>query len=424
MTVADGAEPTEPTEPIDRPPRLDHLSVAVLGLVTIAAYGSWYYAFGVLFDPILADTGWSESTIALAFSIGIVANGFASMAGGRVLDRAGSRVVLLIGGLGGGLGLLATSVAPNPVVFALVSAVAMGLLGGFGFYHVTMTCAVRLNPDRSARAIAVLTIWGAFASAIYLPSTAALVDRFDWRVTVRILAVVVMAVFLMAATVLRPVRPETTEAPASMRRILLSTIDRPERRAFTLALALGWVAMSTILVYQVPVMTAAGLPLATAATVAGLRGFSQTAGRIPLGPIVERLGSSRSVALALGSISVSGVVLAFSGRVVPAVIFALLAGFGIGAMSPLQGIVVEELFDRDTLGATMGSYGLIGMGGGAIGPALAGILADTSGSRRGVTVIIVVCALVAAALALRIAPAQAADAAELGGSDYQHLPAV
>ncbi len=201
-----------------------------------------------------------------------------------------------------------------------------------------------------------------------------------------------------------------------MGRILLGTIDRPERRAFTLAVALGWVAMSTILVYQVPVMTAAGLPLATAATVAGLRGMSQTAGRIPLAPIVRRLGSARSVALALTSIAAGGVVLAFSGRVVPAVVFALLAGFGIGAMSPLQGIVVEELFDRETLGATMGSYGLIGMGGGAIGPAMAGLLADTSGSRRIVTVIIVVCGLSAAVLALRIGGAPATGSARADAS--------
>ena len=103
----------------------------------------------------------------------------------------------------------------------------------------------------------MLTIWGAFASAIYLPATATLVERFDWRVTVRILAVVVAAVFLVAATVLRPVRPEPSDEPSSIRQILSATIDRPERRALTLALVLGWTAMSTILVYQVPAMTAA-----------------------------------------------------------------------------------------------------------------------------------------------------------------------
>ncbi len=400
------------------PGRIDHVAVAVLGLVTIAAYGSWYYAFGVLFDPILTATGWRESTVAASFSVGIVVNGFASMAGGRLLDRLGSRTVFLIGGIGGGAALAATSLAPDPLVFALTSAVAMGLLGGFGFYHVTMTCAVRLHPERSARAIAVLTIWGAFASAIYLPATAALVDRYDWRPTIRILAVIVAAVFVLAAVVLRPVRPEPSdEPPASMLRILARTVDRPDRRAFTLALALGWIAMSTILVYQVPVMTAAGLPLATAATVAGLRGFSQTAGRIPLGPIVERLGSARSMSLALGAIAAGGVVLAFAGHIAPAIAFALLAGFGIGAMSPLQGIVVEELFDRDTLGATMGSYNLIGMGGGALGPALAGVLADSSGSRRLVTGVIVVCAIAASILALRIGTGAAPPGRPSGGGD-------
>ena len=82
--------------------------------------------------------------------------------------------------------------------------------------------------------------------------------------------------------------------------------------------------------------------------------------------MVERLGSARSVSLALAAIAASGVVLAVPGGG-PAIAFALLAGFGIGAMSPLQGIVVEELYDRETLGATMGSYNLIGWGGAAGG---------------------------------------------------------
>ncbi|KAG1648467.1 hypothetical protein GQR58_029803 [Nymphon striatum] len=40
-----------------------------------------------------------------------------------------------------------------------------------------MTTAVRLNPDEPSRAIAVLTIWGALASAIFLPLTAWLEDE-------------------------------------------------------------------------------------------------------------------------------------------------------------------------------------------------------------------------------------------------------
>ena len=41
-------------------PRIDHVSIGLLGILTICAYGSWYYSFGVLLDPIRLDTGWRE----------------------------------------------------------------------------------------------------------------------------------------------------------------------------------------------------------------------------------------------------------------------------------------------------------------------------------------------------------------------------
>jgi len=34
-------------------------SISALGIATIAAYGTWFYAFGVLLDPIILDTGWT-----------------------------------------------------------------------------------------------------------------------------------------------------------------------------------------------------------------------------------------------------------------------------------------------------------------------------------------------------------------------------
>ena len=391
--------------------------MAVLGiLVTIVSYGSWYYAFGVLLDPILDATGWSESTVAASFSVGVVANGFASMLGGRWLDRVGSRLVLLAGGLGGGAALLMTSVAPNPLLFALASAVAMGFLGGFGFYHITMTTAVRLNPEASARAIAVLTIWGAFASAIYLPVTAALVSRLEWRATVRWLAVVVLAVFALAALVIprrersataRAGAPGTPDqgapAPApSIREVLISTVDGPERRTFTAVVGLGGIAMATLLVYQVPTMTAAGLPLATAASMAGIRGVAQTLGRVPLGRLIGWVGSDGALVAALGSLVVGGGLLAVASNVPVALAFAVLAGFGIGAYSPLQGIKSEELFDRRSLGATMGAYSTIMMLVGAVGPATAGWLADATDDRRVAVLVIVGSAAGGTALAIRL----------------------
>lgn len=393
------------------PGRINHWAIALLGLVTIVAYGSWYYAFGVLFDPIRLDTGWGEAGLAASFSVGTVVMGLASILGGRALDRFGGRVVLLVGAAGGGAALLVVSVSGSLLVFAISAAVAMGFLGGFAFYHTSMTLAVRIHPGSPARAIAVLTIWGAFASAVYLPSTAALLDRFDWRVTVRILAVVVVAVLGVAALALPAPSPDENDEegdggddapPPPITTLLRSLVGRPDRRAFTAAVALGGIAMSTVLVYQVPTMTAAGLPLTTAATVAGIRGFAQTGGRIPLTFLVNRLGSGGALVLAFASLTLGGALLAVSGTIVVALVFAAFAGFGIGAFSPLQGITSEELYPRETLGATMGLYSTVLMVAGAAGPVVAGILAESTGDRRTVCGIVVLAAAGAMVSAIRL----------------------
>lgn len=386
---------------------INHRAVGLLGVLTIVAYGTWFFSFGVLLDPIRLDTGWSESFLAGSFSVGIAAVGLTSAWAGLLLDRLGSRPVFLLGGVGATVGLLIASVATQPLVFLAASALAMVSLGSLGFYHITMTAAVRANTSMnetdgkaSARAISILTIWGAFSSAIYLPGTAALVDLFDWRVTVRILAGLALVTFLAAAAAIKvPPAVQAGQKP-SLSAVFRTALSSRSRRALTLAIALGGVAMSTVLVYQVPAMTAAGLPLATAATLAGVRGFLQILGRIPLAPLVAWIGSTRTLIAAFIALGVGGALLAVAGSVPIGIAFALLAGFGLGAFPALQGIKTEELYDNQILGGVMGFNGSVLMVAGAIGPIVAGALADAAGDRRVVGPIILIAGLAAALTAL------------------------
>ncbi|MEZ5379527.1 MAG: MFS transporter [Acidimicrobiales bacterium] len=373
--------------------RIDHRSIAVLGLVTICSYGSWYYAFGVLLDPIRLDTGWNESSLAASFSAGTVAIGCFSLGGGRLLDRVGHRLVLCLAGLVGAAGLALASFAHHLPVFFLGATIGLGTFGSLAFYHVTMTTAVRLNPDQPTRAIAVLTMWGAFASATFLPLTAWLVDTTDWRTTVRILAVLAGTVLVLAGLGLPAVPDDETDAtPLPLRDVIRATVGERGPRLFTAAVAFGGIAMSTLLVYQVPIMTTAGLSATTAATMAGLRGFAQIGGRVPLAPIVDRLGSDRSLMLAFAAIGAGGALVSVAGTFVVAIVFAAVAGFGIGAFSPLQGMKSEELFDRRQLGATMGFYGSVLLLVGSTGPVAAGVVAERTGERRWVSLIVITAA--------------------------------
>ena len=383
---------------------VNHRLTAMLGVITICAYGAWYYSFGVLLDPIRLDTGWRESTLASAFSFGIVVTGIGSLFGGRLLDRVGHRVVFSLAGVLSGVSLGVVSVAPNAAVFVVAAALGQGALGAFGFYHVTMATVVRLNPQAPAKAIAVLTIWGALASAIYLPLTAVLVEDLGWRATVRVLAASASVAFLLGAALL-PGASESSSDQAvperpSVRKVIAAAVAPGAPRWFAAAVSCGGIAMSTMLVYQVPTMTALGLPAATAATFAGVRGFAQLGGRLPLTPMLARLGIDRALVLAFSAIGLGGVLLAVANDRPTAFAFAVVAGFGIGAFSPLQGIKSQELFDADSLGATMGFYGALMMLAGALGPAGAGVIADISGERRWASAIVVASA-VGAALSIR-----------------------
>jgi predicted MFS family arabinose efflux permease len=354
--------------------------IAVLGLITIAVYGSWFYSFGVLLDPIIADTGWSEPAVAAVFSSSSVIAGFGALAGGLLLDWWGTRLVFLTGSVIGGGALVVASGATSATTFAVAGAVGGGVLASLAFYHVTQTAAVRISPNGEDRAIAVLTIWGAFASAIYIPLSAWLVTQLDWRSTLRILAISTMAALLLGAATIDTRRDRSTRRPRAFADVG-GALRSGRARRFLVSQALAGVGVGTILVYQVPAMTSAGLALAAASFWAGFRGFAQLGGRLPLMPLVRRLGVPNTLRLAYLAIAVGSIALAFAGNQLLAAMYALLAGFGIGAVSPLVGMHSRSVFGTESLGTAMGLVSLVFLLANAVGPVSAAWVADATGSR-------------------------------------------
>lgn len=380
------------SEPIPR------ARIAVLGVITIAVYGSWYYSFGVLLDPIIEDTGWSEPSVAAVFSSSAVIAGFGALVGGWFLDRWGSRMVFALAALAGGGSLLLAASATSPAGFTITGAIGGGVLASLGFYHVTQTAAVRISPRSEDRAIAVLTIWGAFASAIYIPATAWLVTLFDWRVTLSILAVSTAATLVVGAYAIDTKVKRNHESPilGDMGKALRT----PRARRFLISQALAGVGVGTILVYQVPAMTSAGLALGVASFWAGFRGFAQLGGRLPLMPLVRRIGVASALRVAYVAIAVGALALAFAGNPFLAAVYAVVAGFGIGAVSPLVGMHSKNIFGAASLGTAMGLVSLAFQLAGALGPIMAATIAQATGS-RGLPVAISAGVVLLAALSVR-----------------------
>jgi MFS family permease len=179
-----------------RPPVLP---ISGLGLLTIVAYGACYYAYGVLIQPIGADTPWPDAALGAIFSAILVITGVLGTMAGHLLDRHGPRLVFLLAAVAGTGGMLAASTQSALLPFAITYAGGCGLVGALGFYHITQAAAARAAPAAPARAIIWLTLFGALSSPVYLPVTAWLVQSAGWRDTIRIQAVTVLAAFLLAA---------------------------------------------------------------------------------------------------------------------------------------------------------------------------------------------------------------------------------
>lgn len=386
-------------------PRLPRALTVVYGLVVVTAFGSWFYGYGVLLDPITRDTGWSESWLATAYGVGLFAVGLGAVAAGRAVDRVGPRPVFALGAAGGTAGALATVAAPSPLVFVVAAVLTQCSIGAVGYYTIVHAAIAHLAPQDRTRAITVNTLWGAFASPVFLPLMAWMAETGGWRVAVGVgtgLAVVALA----AAAVLSPRGPDRAgqaahAAQRPLREDLRHVLTDPVLRRLMLVALLGGMAFSVLVLYQVPAMVTAGLALGAASTLAGLRGLFQLAGRLPLPWLVRRLGSRRFFQISLVLVGLSTLLLPLSGTLAVALAFAAVAGFAVGAYSTMESIYAAELVPTGSVGMVLGSYSLVRGVGSMVGPVAAGAVVAATGSRVPVLVAIAVLGLVAAAVVPR-----------------------
>lgn len=357
------------------PPRRQELSIVVLAAMTMTAYGSWIYTFGVLLDDLVHDLGTRESAVVVAFGAAQLLAGIGSVFAGRVLDRRGSTPVLLTGAVGSvilGLSSLATSVW----TFGATYAIGSGVVGATGFYHISQTCSARLFPGRETRAITRLTMYAAFSGPIFYPLTAWLVGIGGWQLGVQIPALMTLILFVIAV----PLANTPAADREGAHRLTLAGFRGPAARyAIGTILAAGTIQLLSV--YQVPVMVSAGLALGTASGLAGARGVAQFFGRLPLARIATRFGSARSLRGSTALLAVGTALLAGSSSVLVAGVAMLVAGLAIGAQSPLVGIRGREVFDERVLGTALGTVTLGTFVAGAVTPVVGGAVVDATGTR-------------------------------------------
>ena len=365
------------------------------------AYGTWFYGFGVLFTDLSNFHGVSASTLGVTFGIAQLLSGIGAVATGRRLDVFGPRAVLGIIGPIGATFYFTSSYATGTMFLAMY-ALGGGLIGAAGFYSFTQPLAVRLASTDSTRAITRLTIWGAFSSPIMIPLTEVLRSSYGWQTAVRLPAALTLIAFFVAASVCRVVVSPSEKPPALIVSIR-SALGNARLRLFTIGAFLSSIAASTLLVFQVPTMTAAGVSTGTAALLASVRGFMQLGGRLPLVPAIRKFTAPRLIIVARYTLGISALFLLGSGNIAFAVIYVVFAGITLGALSALDGVAARDIVQPEVFGTVMGGFGLITTLGAALGPIFSGWLKTTFHSSNAPILIVFITAC-SAALIFSIQP--------------------
>ncbi|MFC5063872.1 MFS transporter [Actinomycetospora atypica] len=323
----------------------------------MTSWGALYYAFPVLLGPITADTGWSATAAVGAFSLGAIVSALAGVVVGRLIDRHGPRPVMTAGSVVGVLGLVGVACAPTLPWFYLAWAVA-GVGQAATFYPPAFAAITGWFGADRLRPLTTVTLVAGFASTVFAPLTALLVDHLTWRVSYLVLALVLAVVTVpLHAVFLRvpwtPTAPPS-DAPADAAR---SVIRSGRFVALASVLALAGFGLYAATINLVGLLVSRGASLGLASVGLGLIGAGQVGGRLVFSAIARRTGPGARVGVIAG---VGGLLVVAVG-VLPGPLWlviavAVLAGACRGMHTLLQASVVADRWGTASFGRVNGWF--------------------------------------------------------------------
>lgn len=366
--------------------------VLALSLTETTSYGILYYAFAVFLTPMGAETGWSRAEMTGAFSLAILVSALAAVPVGRWLDRRGPRLLMATGSCAAALLLVAwarvTTLVELYVVWALIGATMAAVL-----YEPAFAVVARWFARKRGRALTALTFLAGFASVIYVPLSAWLVEAQGWRGAVVTLAVILALTTVPPHALLLRGRPEEMglvpdgePAPPGAAAPPEPSISARDalRDATFWWLVVGFFLVNfsatAMTVHFIPYLIDAGYDASFAAWAGGLVGIMALPGRLvftPLGDVVPRRYVTAAIFLCQGV----GLVALLLVPGTPGVVgFVLLFGAGFGAITPARAALIADVYGRANYGTIAGVLASFTMGARALAPVGAGAAYDLSGT--------------------------------------------
>lgn len=352
------------------------------------------YSFGAFFESMSEEFDAAAGATAVIFGITTFTFFWLSIVTGRMTDRFGPRVVLVVGAVAMFVGLILTSRVDSLGVGYVTYGVGVGIAAACGYVPMVATVGGWFVQHR-ALAVGLAVAGIGVGTMVLSPLSAAMIDRYGWRDTYVVFAFGGAAVLLACVPLVD--RPPGDGSPQPSR--FADAVRSPVfRRVHLSAFALG-LALFVPFVFVGQYAKERGVDAVQAAVLVGVLGGSSVLSRIGFGSLVRRFGSFR---LYRGCFVIHGVSfliwLVAGSSYALLVVFVLVLGVGYGGFVALSPILISDRMGVAGLGSILGVlYTAPGLGG-LIGPPAAGWLIDRTDSYRWA----IVACLVAATLSVML----------------------
>lgn len=333
--------------------------VSGLGLGQICSWGALYYSFPLIAEAMGRDLNWSKTELYGAATFGLLLAAAAAYPVGKAIDRGHGRAIMSLGALAASLLFIAWSEVQTLVPFLLIAG-GLGALQAALLYEPAFAVIARRAGGGSRGAITALTLWGGFASTVFIPLVQILLDQFGWRGALLGLGLINLGCAALYWVTIgpspaHPARPAAA-TPHARAAPLKSALRSPVFWALALAFTAHAGAFTAFTFHLYALLLERGFSTQDIVIAMAVIGPAQVAGRIAMS-VFARGASIRRI----GSIVVLGFPIAFAifaaspPSLAVVMIVAALYGASNGVLTIVRGLAVPEMLTTQDYGAINGA---------------------------------------------------------------------
>jgi MFS family permease len=369
-----------------------------VALVVMTISGASMYVVVVVLPAVQAEFGVARADASLPYTLTTIGFGIGGLFMGRLADRFGVMVPLLIGAVSLGLGFVAAGMASSIWTFALLHGVLIGMFGSSAMFAPLIADTSLWFTRRRGIAVAICASGNYTAGAIWPPVAQHFVATYGWRATYIGIGIF-CALSLTALALLFRRRPPAVDAFAAAsagrgpQRASASSLRAAASAGRPFGMTPG-AAQALLCIAGLACCVAMAMPQVHIVAYCGDLGYGVARGaqmlavmlgfgivsRLLSGVICDWIGGLRT--LLLGSaLQVVALLLflPFDGLVSLFVISALFGLFQ-GGIVPSYAIIIREHFPPTEAGARVGMVLMFSLFGMALGGWLSGKIFDLTGS--------------------------------------------